>query len=52
MARNKLPQASIITKQFCEQYSVSYHQTGVRQSLTEILGSLHLTSKELRRNAA
>ncbi|MEO5951359.1 MAG: acyl-CoA desaturase, partial [Chloroflexia bacterium] len=52
MARNKLPQASIITKQFCEQYSVSYHQTGVRQSLAEILHSLHLTAKDLRGNSA
>lgn len=52
MARNKLPQASIITKQFCEQYSVSYHQTGVRQSLAEILQSLHMTAKDLRGNSA
>lgn len=52
MPRNKLRQASEITKQFCAQNSVSYHQTGVRQSLAEILESLHLTSKELRRNSA
>lgn len=51
MPRNKLRQASEITKMFCQEHNVSYHQTGVRQSFREILECLHVISAPIRRSA-
>lgn len=48
MPRNKLRDAAKMTKRFCEGHGISYHETGVRQSLREILQSLHETSAPLR----
>lgn len=48
MPRNKLRNAAEITKKFCKEHSIPYHETGVRQSFREILQSLHETSAPLR----
>lgn len=48
MPRNKLRNAETITRRFCMEQRVSYHVTGVRQSLAEILQCLHETSAPLR----
>lgn len=48
MPRNKLRFADEITRRFCTERNIPYHVTGVRQSLQEILQSLHETSAPLR----
>jgi fatty acid desaturase len=48
MSRNKLRDAAILTKRFCSEQDIPYHETGVRQSFVEILQSLHETSAPLR----
>lgn len=50
MPRNKLRDAAQMTKRFCKDHNISYHETGVRQSFREILQSLHETSAPLRGN--
>jgi fatty acid desaturase len=48
MPRNKLREATELTRRFCGEQSISYHVTGLRQSFREILQSLHETSAPLR----
>ena len=48
MPRNKLRVAAEMTKRFCKEHGISYHETGVRESFIEILQSLHQTSAPLR----
>ena len=48
MARNKLKEAQKITKAFCKEHSIPYHETGVVQSQKEILQYLHQESAPLR----
>lgn len=48
MPRNKLRDAGEITRLYCEEHNVPYYVTGVRQSIKEILQSLHETAAPLR----
>ena len=48
MPRNRLKEAQKIVIPFCEEHSISYHQTGVVQSQREILQYLHSVSAPLR----
>ncbi len=48
MPRNKLRQAHEITRAFCEERFIPYHETGVVQSQREILQCLHQESAPLR----
>jgi fatty acid desaturase len=48
MPRNKLHFATDLTRQFCIDRAIPFHETGVRQSFQEILQSLHSTSASLR----
>ena len=48
MPRNNLKEAQIIVRAFCEEHSISYHETGVVQSVKEILQYLHQESAPLR----
>ena len=48
MPRNRLKQAQKIVMPFCEEHSISYHETGVVQSQREILQYLHQVSAPLR----
>jgi fatty acid desaturase len=48
MPRNKLRVAAAMTRRFCDEQGIPYHETGVRQSFREILQSLHETSAPLR----
>jgi fatty acid desaturase len=41
MARNKLGEARIIIKDFCEQHDVSYYETGLFRSSVEVMSYLH-----------
>ena len=51
MPRNKLRIAAEITKRFCVEQGIAYHETGVRESFREILQSLHAASASLRGRA-
>lgn len=51
MPRNNLGKASEITKQFCKEYGIPYHVTGVRQSVKEIHGSFKKVAKTLSEKA-
>ena len=48
MPRNRLKEAQKIVMPFCEEHSISYHETGVIQSQREILQYLHQVSAPLR----
>ena len=48
MPRNRLKEAQKIVMPFCEEHSISYHETGVVQSQREILQYLHQVSAPLR----
>ena len=48
MPRNRLKEAQEIVRPFCEEHSISYHETGVVQSQREILQYLHHVSAPLR----
>lgn len=48
MARNKLREAQIVIRQFCEERGVSYYETSMFRSYVEILQFLHLVSAPLR----
>jgi fatty acid desaturase len=51
MPRNKLRDAAELTKKFCREHGIPYHETGVRRSFVEILQCLHEASAPLRRGA-
>jgi fatty acid desaturase len=48
LPRNKLREAQPIIKDFCEEHSIAYHETGVLQSYREILQHLHEVGAPLR----
>ena len=48
MPRNRLKEAQKVTKAFCKEHSIPYHETGILQSVKEILQSLHQESAPLR----
>ena len=48
MPRNRLKEAQKIVKPFCDERSISYHDTGMVQSQREILQYLHHVSAPLR----
>ncbi|GAC1403359.1 MAG: acyl-CoA desaturase [Chloroflexota bacterium] len=48
MARNKLKQAHLITRAFCRERGIAYHETGVVQAQREILHYLHTLGAPLR----
>lgn len=48
MPTNRLRKAQLIVKDFCEQHSIPYHETGLFQSFKEILRYLHEVSAPLR----
>ena len=48
MPRNKLKEAQEVTKAFCKEHSIPYYETGILQSVKEILQSLHEESAPLR----
>jgi fatty acid desaturase len=52
MPRNKLREAQQTVRAYCEQHSISYHETGMLQSYREILGYLHEVSAPLREKRA
>lgn len=52
MPRNNLKEAQVIVRAFCEEHSISYHETGVVQSMKEILQYLHQESSPLREGKA
>ncbi len=41
LPRNKLREAQEVIKSFCQEHSISYHETSVLQSYREILGHFH-----------
>ena len=48
MPRNKLRQARLLIKAFCEQRNISYCETTMLQSYRDILHFLHTVSAPLR----
>ena len=48
MPRNKLKEAQVIVRAFCEERSIPYYETNPLQSFREILESLHETALPLR----
>ncbi len=48
MPRHRSKEAQKVIRSFCEEHSVSYHETGVVQSQREILQYLHQVSAPLR----
>jgi fatty acid desaturase len=48
MARNQLKAAQPIVRAFCQTHAISYHETTVARSLTEILRHLHQIGAPLR----
>ncbi len=52
MPRNNLKKAQKITKAFCKEASIPYHETGIVQSQKEILQFLHEESAPLRAGTA
>lgn len=51
LARNKLREAHVIIKRFCEEHEISYYQTSMAGSYREIIAYLHEVSAPLRRDA-
>ncbi|MEX2535096.1 MAG: fatty acid desaturase [Trueperaceae bacterium] len=51
LARNKLREAHVIIKRFCEEHEISYYQTSMLGSYREIIAYLHQVSAPLRRDA-
>jgi fatty acid desaturase len=51
LARNKLREAHVIIKRFCEEHEISYYQTSVLGSYREIVAYLHEVSAPLRSGA-
>ncbi|MEX2542804.1 MAG: fatty acid desaturase [Trueperaceae bacterium] len=51
LARNKLREAHVIIKRFCEEHEISYYQTSMLGSYREIIAYLHQVSAPLRANA-
>ena len=49
MPRNKLREAQVIVKRFCEERAIAYSETGLIQSYREILQSLHQASVQAGR---
>jgi fatty acid desaturase len=49
MARNKVPAAHRIVKEYCAEIGVPYHETSFLQSYRELLGFLHEVGAPLRR---
>ena len=52
MARNKLGEAQKVTKAFCKEHAIPYHETGIVQSMKEILQYMHQESAPLREGKA
>lgn len=49
MARNKLREAQVIIRRFCNDRQINYYETGMLNSYLEILDYLHIVSAPLRR---
>ena len=49
LPRNKLREAQSVTKDFCRDHSIAYHETSVLQSYREILQHLHEVGAPLRK---
>lgn len=49
MARNQMPRAHELVRQYCRQVGVSYHETSLFRSYGELLGFLHEVGEPLRR---
>ena len=49
LPRNKLKEAQPIIRGFCQQHGISYHETSVLQSYSEILHHLHEVGAPLRK---
>ena len=52
MPRNNLKEAQKVVKDFCKEHSIPYHETGIAQSVKEILQFLHQESAPLREGKA
>ncbi len=52
MPRNNLKETQEIAKAFCKEHSIPYHETGIVQSVKEILQHLHQESAPLRERKA
>jgi fatty acid desaturase len=52
MPRNKLKEAQVIVRAFCEERGIPYRETGAMQSNREILQYLHQVSAPLREATA
>ncbi len=48
MAQNKLKEAQVIVKLFCQKYAIPYYETNLVQSYGEILLALHAVTAPLR----
>jgi len=48
MAENKLNEAQVIVKRFCQQEAIPYYETNLVQSYCEILAALHAVTAPLR----
>lgn len=48
MPRNRLKEAQQIVRSYCQEHSISYHETSMLQSYKEILGYLNEVSASLR----
>jgi fatty acid desaturase len=48
MARNQVPAAHRVVREYCAEIGVPYHQTSVAQSYRELLGFLHQVGAPLR----
>ena len=48
LARNKLRDAQVIIRQFCDELEISYHETSMFHSYVEMLEYLHVVSAPLR----
>ncbi len=52
MPMNKLPRAQRIVREFCQEQSIPYHETGLLNANWEILRCLHQVSSPLRRKVS
>lgn len=50
LARNKLREAHLIIRSFCEEHGISYYQTSMLGSYREIIAYLHQVSAPLRKD--
>jgi hypothetical protein len=48
MPRNNLSKAGAITRRFCEERGIPYYETGVFQSVREIMSCLNTVGKVAR----